>query len=113
MRVTAIWPAEKKTPKPLRVADLGDVVRDDATNREVSGGGTRTPDTRIMIQRVTPENTEENAHPENRAAAGAAVDSENVQIDADLRAIVERWADLPDAVKAGIVAMVQAATKSA
>ena len=41
--------AQKKTPKPLRVADLGDGVREDATNRESSGGGTRTPDTRIMI----------------------------------------------------------------
>ena len=66
-----------------------------------------------MIQRATPENPEENAHSEHCAAAGAAVDSENVQIAPDLQAIVERWADLPDAVKAGIVAMVQAATKSA
>ena len=41
--------AQKKTPKPLQIADLGDGVRDGATNRESSGGGTRTPDTRIMI----------------------------------------------------------------
>ena len=41
--------AQKKTPKTLRIADLGDGVRRDATNRESSGGGTRTPDTRIMI----------------------------------------------------------------
>ena len=41
--------ARKKSPKPLRVADLGDDLRCDATNRESSGEGTRTPDTRIMI----------------------------------------------------------------
>ena len=62
-----------------------------------------------MIQRVSAENPEKNAHSENRAAAGAAVDSENAEIDADLQAIIERWADLPEAVKVGIVAMVRAA----
>ena len=41
--------AQKKSPKPLRVEDLGDDLRCDATNRESSGEGTRTPDTRIMI----------------------------------------------------------------
>ena len=38
--------AQKESPKPLRIADLSDDERRDATN---SGGGTRTPDTRIMI----------------------------------------------------------------
>ena len=41
--------AQKKTSKPLVIADLDDDVRLAATNRESSGGGTRTPDTRIMI----------------------------------------------------------------
>jgi len=41
--------AQSKTPKPLRIADLGDVERPIATGCESSGGGTRTPDTRIMI----------------------------------------------------------------
>jgi len=31
--------------------------------------------------------------------------------DPDLRIVVERWADLPEAVKAGILAMVRAAAK--
>ncbi len=51
---------QKKTPKPLRINDLGDDVRDDATNRESSEGGTRTPDTRIMIRRVSSVYAEEN-----------------------------------------------------
>ena len=62
-----------------------------------------------MIPRVSAGNPEKNAHSENRAAAGAAVESENFPIDTALQAIIERWADLPDAVKAGIVAMVKAA----
>ena len=41
--------AQKKPPKSLPVADLGGVVRPDATAGTSSGGGTRTPDTRIMI----------------------------------------------------------------
>ena len=42
--------AEQQKPrKPLSIADLGDGVRPDATGCESSGGGTRTPDTRIMI----------------------------------------------------------------
>jgi integrase len=41
--------AQKKTPKPLQIADLSDAVRSHAKDRESSGGGTRTPDTRIMI----------------------------------------------------------------
>jgi hypothetical protein len=41
--------ALKKSPKPLQIKDLGDNLRCDATNRESSGEGIRTPDTRIMI----------------------------------------------------------------
>ena len=41
--------AQTKPPKSLPVADLSGVVRPDATPGTSSGGGTRTPDTRIMI----------------------------------------------------------------
>ena len=60
-----------------------------------------------MIQRVTPENPRENGTFSNCAAPGAAGGIENGPIDPDLRAIIERWADLPDAMKAGIMAMVK------
>jgi len=50
---------------------------------------------------------------DNGAASGAAVGPENVLpealADPDLRLVVERWGDLPEAVRAGIVAMVRAA----
>ena len=41
--------AQNKSHKPLRVADLSDGVRHGAKGDKSSGGGTRTPDTRIMI----------------------------------------------------------------
>ena len=42
-------PAQKESPKPLAIADLGDDVQIGAMSCDSSGGGTRTPDTRIMI----------------------------------------------------------------
>jgi len=58
---------------------------------------------------ATPENTEENAHSRDGTAPGAAVDAENGPIDVDLQVIIQRWPDLPEAVKTGILAMVHAA----
>ncbi len=40
--------AQKKSPKPLQIADLGDCVRDGALCHKSSPGGTRTPDQGIM-----------------------------------------------------------------
>ena len=40
---------QKESPKPLCIAGLGDDVQCDAMYCNSSGGGTRTPDTRIMI----------------------------------------------------------------
>ncbi len=48
---------------------------------------------------------EKNAHPGEIAALGAAVGAGNAPIDADLQVILERWPDLPDSVKADILAM--------
>ncbi len=58
-----------------------------------------------MVPRVSAKIPEKNAHAENLAATGAAVDSKNAPIDDDLRAIIQVWPDLDlsDAVKVGIV----------
>ena len=61
-----------------------------------------------MSLRETPVNPEENAHSPEGAAPGAAVGAENSPIDPDLQSIIERWTKLPDAIKAGMLAMVQA-----
>ena len=62
-----------------------------------------------MSQRATPEKPEENAHSRDSAGPGAAVDPENCPIDPDLRFIVERWGELSEPFKAGILAMIRAA----
>ncbi len=45
-----------------------------------------------------------------RAAESDASDCKNAATDRDLRAVVDAWPVLPDAVKAGILAMVRAST---
>jgi hypothetical protein len=62
-----------------------------------------------MSHGVNAENPEENSDSKSIAAPGAASGIGNTPIDVDLQAIIERWPDLPDAVKAGIAAMVRAA----
>ena len=59
----------------------------------------------MMIPRVRAKNAVENVPSENCEA----VDSKHVTIDADLMAIVDRWANLPDELKSRIVAVVRAA----
>ena len=41
--------------------------------------------------------------------AAGAVETKTCNSDADLQAIIDRWPDLPEAIRAGIVAMVRAA----
>jgi hypothetical protein len=41
------------------------------------------------------------------AARGAAGSAENAVCDPDLKTVIERWHSLPEAVRAGILAMVQ------
>jgi len=62
-----------------------------------------------MSHCASAENLEENAHSSDRAAQGAAVEHENAVFDPNLQVIIERWPELPDALKAGILAMIQTA----
>ena len=50
---------------------------------------------------------------ENGGARGGAVGSKSASIDPDLQAIIDAWPSLPDAVKADILAMVNAETEEA
>jgi len=61
-----------------------------------------------MSQRASPENSEEYGDSELRAAPGAAVEPPEGPIDPELLAVVQAWAELPDAVRAGVVAIVRA-----
>ncbi len=72
-----------------------------------SGGGTRTPDKRIMIpptSDVSPCKTSTYENTPDVLASCLAFLTEN---QPDLASVVEAWEALPEAVKAGIVAMVK------
>jgi hypothetical protein len=68
--------------------------------RDSGGGGIRT----------TTENPEETPHFSKGGAESGANDPQNDRIDPGLALLVERWDSLPEAVRAGIVAMVKAAS---
>ena len=101
--------AQTKPPKSRPVADLGGVVRPDATSGTSSGGGTRTPDTRIMIPHATPLTLEENADVCGCAAPDAAPKNGNAPIDPELAQVIEVWDTLPPAIREAILAMLRAA----
>lgn len=61
----------------------------------------------IMIQSASAKIPEKHAHIGSRAAPGAA-DETGILLAPGLSEIIERWAELPDSVKSGILAMVRA-----
>jgi len=52
------------------------------------------------------------ANSQPSGAESGALGAPETLADPDLRAVVEGWPELPEAVRAGIVAMVQAATET-
>ena len=66
-----------------------------------------------MNLRATPVNVEENIHSRDCAAPGAAVGAENGPIDPDLARVIEAWPKLPAAIRAGVLAMIDAADTTA
>jgi len=52
------------------------------------------------------------SNPAKRAAKSGSTGPESAAIDPELRAVVDAWPTLPDAIKAGISAMVRAAAQS-
>jgi len=91
-----------------------------------SGGGIRTPDTRIMIPPACDEIPEENGNTEQSAAPGAAASAENIwgranavvstevnqaapltEHDTDLAEVVDCWSRLPEAVRLAVMALVR------
>ena len=61
----------------------------------------------VVSLQVPPENLEENAPSQNIAAQGAALGAPEGPDDPNLAIIIQRWPDLPPAMKSGILAMVR------
>ena len=60
-----------------------------------------------MIPHVTPKNAGENAQSQKGAAHFTADEHAEGPIDPDLQDVVQRWPNLPEAVRTGILAMVR------
>ena len=74
-----------------------------------SGGGIRTPDTRIMIPPATINYPDEFANRAASAAPGTAIGVENAvsSADADLAEVIDHWATLPEAIRRAVLALVR------
>jgi len=57
---------------------------------------------------ATPETLEDNGDFQERAAPRAAGSAENGSSEVELAAVVDAWPSLPEPIKAGILAMVEA-----
>ena len=64
---------------------------------------------RIMIPPATAVNAGKNSDSDSSAAPRAALELAKGPIDPDLQHVIDRWFDLPDAVRAGMLAMVHEA----
>ena len=60
-------------------------------------------------RRPTPQNTRKNDDSEAQGSAAGSAPSENQPIPADLQAVIDAWPALPEAIQAGILAMIRAA----
>jgi hypothetical protein len=65
-----------------------------------------------MIPHATQVNPEEYADSDTIAAPGAAVGQPEIPNNSDLQAVIERWSDPPEPVRAGILAMVRSSSSS-
>ena len=108
MRTEASGEEESGDCKPLQIADLCEVAREDAAGNESASCRARTYDPLIKSQREMRE-TPEFSHVSPQApAVDTAVET---KLDADLQRILDTWPTLPEAFRAGIVAMITAARK--
>jgi hypothetical protein len=71
--------------------------------------GARTRDLRIKSHGQTPENIGKTAVPADAGADAGAVETKTTHFPPDLQALIDAWPALPDAIRAGIVALVNAA----
>jgi hypothetical protein len=74
-----------------------------ATERTIAGG------LGFSVREQTPENTGKTGISADAGANAGAVETKTAHIGPDLQGIIDAWPALPDAIKAGILAMIRAA----
>ncbi len=97
----------------LRMADLDASGRALAGSVLSSGGGTRTPDTRIMIPRAEQSKSDEDQDLRfDHDGVAAPLPHNDDPMPADLSMVVERGSNLSEPVRADILALVRTAITS-
>jgi hypothetical protein len=72
-------------------------------------GGVEPPTHGFSVRQQTPENTGKTQVSDAAGADAGAVETKTAQFPPDLQALIDAWPTLPDAIRAGILAMVRAA----
>jgi hypothetical protein len=77
-------------------------------NLKRGAGRIRTGDGGFAIRSETPETPRKQGFPSEAQRRAQQLAQQTASIDPDLQAIIERWPDLPDTVKALIIETVEA-----
>ena len=78
----------------------------------ITGEATRTPDLRIMRPQASFRNDRKDKDlRQGDPAASHQIPTDNCQTNPELATVIEAWNRLPEPVRAGIVAMVKAASE--
>ena len=97
--------------KTLQTGKKRDQTRGCATGYETSGVRTRTGDLRAMnplLDSVSADGAGDCESPSASTSNSPSSSSTNTRDDPDLHQVIEAWPDLPEPLRAGIVAMVHA-----
>ena len=95
---------------PLPVAELCGSVRSDARKQSNTPGRIRTCDLRIRSPRVDSVNNSGDVTYKPGTADPATYHDSSSKIDPDLGRVVDAWPALPDALKAAILALIEASS---
>jgi len=107
--VAETGPADEPTrPNPLPLGTLGPCLPAVASAGASSGAGTRTPDTRIMIQTPAPVNPGRNGHFQKvGAVVGAVGPGIGAILAPDLQAVIAAWPALSDEARQRILEIIR------
>jgi len=91
---------QQKRPKPLRRLGFG-------PTRQEAPGGFEPPITDLQSADTCPDSQGTTPISDRAGADARALETKNVHDDPHLQAIIDVWPDLPEAIRAGILAMVK------
>ena len=100
--------SKEKTPNPLPVLEFGVDLPDVTPIVTSSGGGTRTPDTRIMIPQTQSGKLQPDKDLEKHVQGCCPNSCPRIEIDSQLAQIIEAWPSLDSRSQRALLAFVEA-----